>query len=203
MKPYNFLNDNWDGNSKTVWSRKKQDKLFNQLIEQYPSANDLRKKLLSIGTEESVILAYKINPKWNDDQYHEFILSNIIRYSNAGKVILSQLIGSGIGTLIGYGVNKYIQPNTRLPSKKEYSDKIEAIKNDAKLHNYSDSVLDAKINEYTDSVLNDAEKVQMNKAHPWREVLPYGAAIGTKGLTAYGVYKFLNAIDKKPDKKNA
>lgn len=207
MAQYSFLKDEWDGSPKTVWSRKKQNKLFKILIKKYPTANDLRKKLFQINTEESVKLGKYINPKWDDDQYYRFITSNVIKYSSAGKIILSQLVGSGIGTLIGYGVHKYIQPTSvEVPSKQQYSDKLQSIDHDVKLNQYPEDVrniiTDFRKNDYTDSVLDNMKIKQMNKANPWKEILPYGSAIGTKSLTSYGIYKFLDSIDK-PNKKNA
>ena len=64
MKPYSFLRNDWDGSPKTVWSRKKQDKLFNILITKYPTAKELRKKLLDIGTEESYNLGSQRFGQW-------------------------------------------------------------------------------------------------------------------------------------------
>ena len=32
MKQYNFLQDEWNGSPKTVWSRKKQNKLFFPIV---------------------------------------------------------------------------------------------------------------------------------------------------------------------------
>ena len=73
MRQYNFLKDDWNGSPKTVWSRKKQNKLFKLLIKKYPTAKDLRKKLFQINTEDSIKLGNYINPKWDYEQYYRFI----------------------------------------------------------------------------------------------------------------------------------
>ena len=186
---YSFLNNVLNGKSKTVWSYKKQKELLKIVLDKYPKPIDLKNKLLRIGTDNSKLLANYIDENWDEEAYIDFILKYIVKYSRIGKILISQLIGTAVGTLAGYGINKYFYPT--LPSKKEYMDKINSLPNDAQR------------NAYTDSVMKDYIKNEVNKSSTIKNLSPFALGIGTKGLSAYGTYKLLDIIDKKQAKKNA
>lgn len=186
MKPYSFLRNDWDGSPKTVWSRKKQDKLFNILITKYPTAKELRKKLLDIGTEESYNLGKYINPNWNNDQYYRFITSNVIKYSDNGKIILSQLVGASIGTVAWLGTSKYLEKGLS-----DYDRALADLNKDETLKIVSKNPGIAADIIRAEKAANSVGYTSSNK------LLPFMTGLGVKGLASYGTYKFLNKLDKE------
>ena len=186
MRPYIFLRDDWEGNPKTVWSKKKQQKLFELLIQKYPTAKDLRKKLFDIHTEESIKLGKYINPNWNSDQYYRFIISNVIKYSDVGKVIIAQLAGAAIGTAAWIGLSKYMEKG---------------------MSDYDRTLVDLKPDEFkaiakqNPSIIQDtinAERLALARGYSTNasKIVPFATGLGVKGLASYGTYSFLNKIDK-------
>jgi len=184
MEPYSFLRDDWDGNPKTVWSRKKQKKLFNIIKEKYPTPIDLKKKLLSLHNPEAIKLGKYIDPNWDQKQYYTFIISNVIKYSNAGKIILSQIIGAAIGTGAWLGTSKYLEKG---------------------LSSYDRTLADLKPKETLEiassnpAIIKDiisAEAKANSAGYSNNKYIPFISGLGTKSLATYGAYKFLDKIDK-------
>lgn len=190
---YNVVSHSWDGKPKTVWSYNKQQKLLNVFLEKYPDPISLKKKLLNVENPQCKVLAKYIDDNWSRNEYIDFVLTYIIKYSKVGKILLSQLIGTGIGSLIGYGINKHMNPS-REDFKAQMKDKY---------HEAMNLKTDEEQMTALDSINDEIEKYNLNQTKIWRHTVPYATAIGTKGLASYGTYKLLDAIDKKRAKKNA
>jgi len=194
---YSFLNNVLDGKPKTVWSYTKQKKFLNIVLNKYPEPIDLKNKLLRIGTDNSKLLANYIDENWDREAYIDFILKYIVKYSRTGKILVSQLIGTAIGSLIGYGINNYL--NSQNQALTHTKDEV--------INGYNElekaGATEAQKNSYLNSILDDQKRLELNKASTIRNISPFVTGIGTKGLAAYGSYKLLDAIDKKTSKKNA
>ena len=187
MRQYNFLKDDWNGSPKTVWSRKKQNKLFKLLIKKYPTAKDLRKKLFQINTEDSIKLGNYINPKWDYEQYYRFITSNVIKYSSAGKIILSQLVGAAVGTGIYAGVNKYLEKGLS-----NYDRTLLNFSNEEKRRIVNDGENRSVLNDIADA---DSRALQAGYKKGTK-YSPFIAGLGGKSLASYATFKLLDKLDK-------
>lgn len=180
---YSFLNDKWNGNPKTVWSYKKQQDIIKSIIKKYPKPINLKEKLLLMNNINSRKLSEKIDPNWDMDEYINF-LKKYIKYSKVGKIILANLIGSGIGIAGGYYLNKYLNEPSR-----------------------SDLDVVNAITQKTNKTPEDVEKVKsiLKKqfSSNYKNITPYVTGIATKSLAGYGAYKFLDSLDKNITKKHA
>jgi hypothetical protein len=196
---YNILSKEWNGKPRTVLSYTKQIKLYKLIIQQYPTPKDLKEKLLSMDNSNAQILGYYINEDWNEEHYKKFILANIVKYTNIGKFIISNLIGATAGTISGYLLNKHLYDKSNSEILNNF-EKIKNINTDDPNVQLNDDQIKAIMNIHK---LNNIQNQQKMDHTNIKNYYPYALGVGVKGLTSYSTYKLLDALDKKSAKKNA
>ena len=86
----------------STWSKSKQVNTIEKIVSKFPTAKDFKDQILSSDNESAKAIVQQLPDDADRSTYIDFLQHCFIKHSKIGKVLLSSLVGIGIGAGLAY-----------------------------------------------------------------------------------------------------